>query len=273
MNNKLCIVATAALLIGWVSQAPARAQPADTAASTQPTTAATPQAADQPAIKLTRDGKPNPTFLKMHRSFLDRAKAGPIGLLFLGDSITQGWTKAPNVWNEHFGRYDPANFGIGGDHTEHVLWRIDHGELDNIHPKVVVLLIGTNNFHQNTADEIAAADRKIVAEIHQKLPDTKVLVLGVFPRGADPAATNDRRNGDVHGNVAATRQEIKQINAQLAKLDDGKMTRYLDIGDKFLNAKGEIPKDIMPEGLHPTAAGYKVWADAMQPLLDEMMKD
>jgi lysophospholipase L1-like esterase len=240
--------------------------------ATQPTTFAAPRAADQPSIKFDRYGRPNPTFVKMHQSFLERAKAGPIGILFLGDSITQGWTHAPQIWKDHYGKYNPANFGIGGDHTEHVLWRIDNGELDGISPRVVVLLIGTNNFRQNSADEIAAADRKIVAEIHQKLPQTKVLVIGIFPRGADPTATNDHRNGDAHGSVPAVRAMIKQINNQLAALDDGKTTRYLDVGPKFLNAKGEIPPELMKDALHPTESGYRIWADAMQPLLDEMMK-
>jgi lysophospholipase L1-like esterase len=272
------MMVAAMILIGWqLGAAPrawadAPATQATTEATSAPTTAPAPQAADQPALKLTRDGQPNATFLKMHQSFLARAKAGPIGVLFLGDSITQGWNSAPQIWKDHYGRYDPANFGIGGDHTEHVLWRIDHGELDNISPKVVVLLIGTNNYRQNTADEIAAADRKIVAEIHQKLPQTKVLVLGVFPRGADPTAARDRRNGDVHGNVAAVRAEMAQINQQLATLDDGNKTRYLDIGAKFLNDKGEITPAIMKDALHPTLAGYQIWAEAMQPLLDEMMK-
>jgi len=191
-----------------------------------------------------------------------------MGLLFIGDSITEGWihnakNQAPDVWKSHYWQYNPADFGIGGDRTEHVLWRIDHGELDGLTPKVVVVMIGTNNVPPgNPAEEIVAADTKIVQEIHDKIPDAKVLLLGIFPRGADPKDPK----------VADMRAEIKQINSELAKLDDGNKTRYLDIGDKFLDADGVIQKDIMSDALHPTPKGYQIWAEAMQPLLDEMMK-
>jgi lysophospholipase L1-like esterase len=206
------------------------------------------------------DGTPStniqPGFKAAHENFLKRGKE-PIGILFLGDSITAGWGKAKPVWDEHYGKYQPANFGIGGDRTQHVLWRIAHGELDGIHPKVLVLMIGTNNIGY-PVEEIIKGDLKIVDEIHQKLPDTKLLLLGIFPRGE--AANNPAR------------AKIKTVNAALAKLEDGKKTRYLDIGDKFLDASGTLPKDIMPDFLHPNAAGYKIWADATQPLLDEMLK-
>ena len=251
-----------ALLISLTLAGPALAADPATAPTTRPARRATVPAgpADQPAEKM-RNGKPEPHFAQRHASFLARGKAGPIGVLFLGDSITEGWGNAPDVWKQHYGKLDPANFGIGGDRTEHVLWRIDHGELDDIHPKVLVLLIGTNNIG-DTAAHIEKADEKIVAEIHQKLPDTKLLLLGIFPRGADPA----------NPNVAGMREKIRTVNAGLAKLDDGGKTRYLDIGDKFLAPDGKITVDIMKDGLHPTRAGYQIWADAMQPLLDEMLK-
>ena len=226
--------------------------------ATQPTG---PIRIDEPAVKIGRGGQSDKRFLELHQSFLARGKAGPIGILFLGDSITEGWNKAPNVWKEHYGNFDPANFGIGGDRTEHVLWRIANGELDGIHPKVLVLLIGTNNIG-NTAAEIAAADTKIVEEIRKKLPDTKLLLMGIFPRGADPE----------NPATALMRDRIKIVNEQLAKLDDGNKTRFLDISEKYLNADGIIRYSMMPDALHPTAIGYKIWADTMQPLLDEMLK-
>lgn len=213
--------------------------------------------ADQPSPKKDKDGTTvQPGFIAAHESFLKRGKQ-PIGILFLGDSITAGWGRAKPVWDEHYGKHDPANFGIGGDRTQHVLWRIANGELDGIHPKVLVLMIGTNNIGY-PPDQIIKGDLKIVEEIHKKLPDTKLLLLGIFPRGAEP------------NNPA--RAKIKTVNAALAKLDDGKKTRYLDIGNKFLDASGNLPKEIMPDFLHPNAEGYKIWADAMQPLLDEMLK-
>ena len=250
----ICVVS------GWIA---GKADAQTTQPATQP---AVVEPADQPAVKRdAKTGQPNPRFTQLHDAFLWRGKEAPIGLLFIGDSVTEGWihsrNQAPGVWKQHYWQYNPADFGIGGDRTQHVLWRIDHGELDGISPKVVVLMIGTNNIG-NTAEEITAADEKIVAEIHEKLPDAKLLLLGIFPRGADPKEPK----------VADMREKIKQVNSELAKLDDGNKTRYLDIGDKFLDGDGVIQKDIMSDALHPTAKGYHIWADAMQPLLDEMMK-
>jgi beta-glucosidase len=206
-------------------------------------------------------------FLQMHQKFLDRAKQGNIDLLFLGDSITEGWsTRGKEVWARTYEKYNPANFGISGDRTEHVLWRIENGELEGIHPKTLVLMIGTNNTGNNTADEIAAADRKIVEEIRAKLPETKILLLAIFPRGP-----RKNKEGVVTDDGVAKMEAIRAANAQLAKLDDGQHVRYLDISDKFL-VDGKIPDDIMPDQLHPNAKGYQIWADAMQPLLEEMMK-
>ena len=240
-----------------------------------------------PAEKKDASGK----FQKKHEEFLQRGKAGPIGVLFLGDSITEGWGKAPEVWEKFYKQYDAANFGIGGDRTEHVLWRIANGELDGIHPKVVILMIGTNNTSANDADQIAAADKKIVKEIQAKLPETKVLLLAVFPRGprppavakpapaapgakpAKPAAPKPVVSAQAMAEDAAKRMAIiNAINKELAKLDDGKKVRYLDLGPKFLGADGKIPMDVMPDQLHPNAKGYQIWADAMQPLLAEMLK-
>lgn len=221
-----------------------------------------PEPADAAAPKRDKDGQIQPRFQMMHEQFLKRGKDGPIGVLFLGDSITEGWAgRGKEVWASQYTKYQPANFGIGGDRTQHVIWRIENGELDGIHPKVLVLMIGTNNIGYPAAD-ILKGDKKIIEEIHQKLPDTKLLLLAIFPRGMDPKMAN----------VATMREKIKTVNAELAKLDDGSKTRYLDLGPKFLDAEGVLPADIMPDFLHPNAKGYQIWADAMQPLLDEMMK-
>jgi len=243
--------------------------------------------ADLPAIK----GAPGPNngFVKRHEGFLKDKEAmhDDVGFVLLGDSITDGWRTDPDVaakkskkavppgqerggkkvYDSAFGQYKPLNLGIGGDRTQHVLWRIDNGELDGIHPKVLMLMIGTNNLGPadkplNTNDEIVRGITKIVHEIRQKLPDTKILLLGIFPRGMDPKDPK----------VAVLRQRIKDINAQIASLDDGQHVKYLDIGDKFLQPDGTLPKDIMPDALHPDAKGYQIWADAVGPTLAEMMK-
>jgi lysophospholipase L1-like esterase len=197
---------------------------------------------------------------KLHQSFLERAKQGPIDVLFLGDSITQGWGgSGKNVWKE---RYDPlkaANFGISGDQTQHVLWRLKEGkELEGVHAKAVVLMIGTNNMFSDTAPQIADGVSAIVHELRHQLPDAQILLLGIFPRGeraADPV-----------------RDKIESVNNKIAKLDDGKHVHYLNIGGKFLAENGNLTKDIMPDYLHLSEKGYKIWADAIQPSLDEMLK-
>jgi lysophospholipase L1-like esterase len=231
-----------------------------------PAPAAAPPAAAHVDASAPIAKKDTGAFLKRHESFLARAKAGPIGLLFLGDSITDNWSKAPHIWKTYYEKYQPANFGIGGDTTQNVIWRIENGELDGIHPRVVVLMLGTNNSASHTAAEIFAADKKIVEMIRAKIPETKVLLLAIFPRGV-------RKNRD--GSVDSGEEKmavIRAVNFELAKLDDGKNVRCLDIGTQFLGQDGKIPFTIMPDQLHPSAAGYQLWADAMQPLLDEMMK-
>ncbi|MGD0388047.1 MAG: platelet-activating factor acetylhydrolase IB subunit [Tepidisphaeraceae bacterium] len=217
------------------------------------------QPADIPAPKLGPDGQMDAHFKKLHESFLLRRSQGPIGVLFLGDSITEGWSgRGKRVWDMYYSKLDAVNFGISGDRTQHVLWRIENGELDGISPKVVVLMIGTNNIIGYPAEDVLKADELIVQRIHEKLPDAKVLLLGIFPRGA---SADDPR-----------RAKIKTVNAGLATLDDGNKTRFLDIGSKFLNDDGSLPRPIMPDFLHPAAAGYQIWADAMAPLLDDMLK-
>jgi len=233
-------------------------------ATTAPSADQTPalQPADVPAPKLMPDGRMNPRFEQLHNSFLARRSEGPIGVLFLGDSITENWNgRGRSVWLQDYAPLNAANFGISGDQTQHVLWRIANGELDGINPKVVVLMIGTNNIPGYPREDVLRADELIVERIHEKLPNARVLVLGIFPRGRNP---QDELTADMRG-------KIKFVNAGLAKLEDGDKTRFLDIGEKFLQADGTLPPQIMPDGLHPNAGGYQVWADAMNELLGDMM--
>ena len=169
------------------------------------------------------------------------------------------------MWEKFYGSDHPANFGIGGDHVQNVLWRIENGELEHISPKVTVLMIGTNDTAANGAGEIAAGIEKLVSEIRHRLPNTKILLLAIFPRGPHNANTGTFDDGVERMRV------IRAVNARIAKLDDGHTVRYLDIGNKFL-VDGRIPDDVMADQLHPTAKGYQIWADAMQPLLEEMMR-
>lgn len=207
----------------------------------------------------------NSRFFRFHADFLDRAREGPVGLLFLGDSITHAWDRHPELWEAAWGAYDPANFGHGGDQTQHVIWRITQGELDHIDPKVVVLLIGTNNIHHYDPPAIVAGNQRIVELIHEKLPETKVLLLAIFPRGP---RTNGRGVVEDH---ALHMRKITAINAELARMDNGDSIRFLDLGPKFMSADGTIATAIMPDQLHLSAAGYEIWVEGMKPLVDEMM--
>jgi len=219
---------------------------------------AVPGAAD-PSVPVERK---DPIAHQLHEVFVQQCEDAPIGLLFIGDSITALWraTWAQDIWTNNFVKYEPANFGIGSDATQHVLWRINHGELDGINPKVVVLLLGTNNIKKNSPKDIAEADAKIVKIIRDKLPKSKVLLLGIFPR----AHKTDLAELKVP-------ERVKAVNALLAEMDDGVNVRYLDLGDK-LAPDGKVTPEIYQDGVHLTAKGLQIWAQAMTPLLQEMMK-
>ncbi len=220
--------------------------------------------ADDPSIGATKRG--NASFFEKHAAFLKRAAAGPAGVVFIGDSITQGWGKVPEIWEKAWGKYQPANFGIGGDRTQHVIWRIEEGELDKVSPKVVVLMIGTNNTMDDSAKDIAKANRKIVGMIEKALPETNILLLAVFPRGPRTM------RGNVDDPWEMRMEKIDTINADMAKLDNGRSIRFLDLGPKFTSADGTITHAIMPDQLHLSPAGYQIWVEGMAPLLTEMME-
>jgi lysophospholipase L1-like esterase len=205
-----------------------------------------------------------------HKSFVEIAQKGNIDLLFVGDSITDFWRNAPRadapatqamigqpVWNETFGKLNAANFGIAGDTTQGVLWRMQNGELEGFKAKLIVLMLGTNNINRNPNDDIVEGDRLIVEEFKKRQPQAKVLILGIFPRTAAPDNP--------------FRPTIKEINSKLAKFADNKQIFYMDIGDKFLTADGTLTTEIMADGLHPTTKGYQIWADATLPRVKELM--
>ncbi|MCY2928766.1 MAG: GDSL-type esterase/lipase family protein [Planctomycetota bacterium] len=193
---------------------------------------------------------------KIHESYVAKAKEGKAGLMFLGDSITEQWRNNA-VWQKHYAPLNAVNFGIGGDLTQNVLWRILNGETENAKPKVVILLIGTNNTGGNTAEEIAAGVKANVDALRKKLPASKILVLGILPRGQEAKTP--------------LRAKIAAVNAATKKLDDGKMVRYLDIGPKLLDKNGKLNGDVSPDALHLSEKGYQIWADAMAPLLARML--
>ncbi|MGE3173439.1 MAG: platelet-activating factor acetylhydrolase IB subunit [Planctomycetota bacterium] len=218
------------------------------------------QPQDNPAVvPAERDGN--------HRARHERINAevqahqGACDLIFVGDSITQGWEgKGKEVWAERYGARRALNLGIGGDRTEHVLWRFAHGNLDGIAPKVAVVMIGTNNLGHGSsnAEQTLAGVQRIVAELRARTPTTRVLLLGIFPRG-------ERFN--------AMRGDILQINQALRRLHDGEHVHFLDIGHVFVEDDGAITPEIMPDALHLSPAGYRRWAEAMEPTLQRLLAD
>ena len=202
-------------------------------------------------------------WVERHEGFVEQAQHDQIDLLFMGDSITDFWRRSgprygTNIWAEYYAPLHAADFGISGDRTENVIWRIDHGELDGLHPKVMVLMIGTNNSRTNSPGQIAKAIKVILDKTQEKCPDTKILLLGVFPR--------NRGNDD-----AAQIEAPAKINDIISKFADGNRIVYLNINDKFLGLDGKVPANIMPDFLHPNEHGYQIWADAMNPTLYQMM--
>ena len=210
-------------------------------------------------------------WVKRHEGFNAIAQAGNVDVLFVGDSITDGWRNAPprggkEVWDREFAPLRAANFGIGGDRTQHVLWRLQNGNLAGLRPRVVVLMIGTNNTgferdgttRRNTPAETAEGVRAILALLREKQPQAKILLLAVFPRGEKPDHPQ--------------RLQVAEINRSLARFGDGRSIHYLDINARFLAPDGTLPKDVMPDFLHPHAAGYRLWADALREPLAALLK-
>jgi len=211
-------------------------------------------AQDNPAAKpLNRD-------IPRHKQFLKIVAKGDADVIFIGDSITQGWEgSGKKVWAENFAPMKAVNLGIGGDQTGHVIWRITEGrELEPIKPKLAVMMIGTNNMGGHSAEQIAGGVKAIVEELRKQKPEMKILVLGIFPRSAK--ATDKIRD------------KIKQTNEMISKLADDKMVFYKDIGAKFLEADGKLEKKIMPDFLHLSHDGYQIWADAIKDDVAKLMK-
>lgn len=182
-------------------------------------------------------------------------------VLFIGDSITQGWEgEGKDVWAHYYTHRHAINLGIGGDRTEHVLWRFEHGNLDGVHPKVAVVMIGTNNSgdNDNTPGEIADGVTAIVQALRTRLPATKVLLLGIFPRGEQ---FNNQRG------------RLLQINQVLHRLADNKDIYWADFGFKFVAKDGSIPKDLMPDFLHLSPAAYGIWAASIEERLSQIIGD
>ena len=204
-------------------------------------------------------------WLARHQTDCELAQRGEAELICIGDSITHGFGGEPRldqgagepVWREKLERWKPINMGFSGDKTEHVLWRLAHRAVDGAKPKAAMVMIGTNNLQSNTPDEIAEGVGAILRTLREKLPHTRVLLLAIFPRGERPSDL--------------LRIKAGEVNRRLARLGDGRQVVFKDIGPVFLDASGVLSREIMPDFLHPNERGYRLWADAVVPLLSEMI--
>ena len=204
-----------------------------------------------------------------HAQLVEKARKGGIDIYFEGDSITRRWgaTNYPHLlanWKQNFFGWNAADFGWGGDTIQNILWRLNNGELDGVHPKIIVLLAGTNNVGNTVpagGDDAKVADitkglQAILHVMQTKAPDATIIVTGVFPR-------NDNM---------AVMPTINRINSNLARLTDGKKIRYLNVNDKLADGTGKLFDGMMnADRLHPTIKGYQVWADALKPIFTELL--
>jgi lysophospholipase L1-like esterase len=177
-----------------------------------------------------------------------------VDLIFDGDSITAIWrVNGASIWNDRYAKLNAYNFAYPGDATQHLLWRLQNGQVDNLHPKLVVLMIGANNY-ANTPEQTAEAIKAIIGEYQKRCPEAAILLEAIFPAGEQP--NTPERN---------KRKATNQIISQFA---DGKKVLYIDFGDKLVQPDGTISKDMLYDFTHPTAKGYQIWADAIQPTID-----
>ncbi len=209
---------------------------------------------------------------KRHEEVLRIKGAVNPEIVLIGDSITHFWAgepksnhaNGPHAWDSAFGKSRTLNLGFGWDRTKNVLWRIDHGELDGLKPGLVVIHIGTNNTsqtknaRQNTAPEIAAGVLAVCEGVRKKLPNTKIVLMAVFPREEKPDHPR--------------RKLIGETNLLLADMAREKGFVFLDIGPKLLTPDGILTKELAPDFCHPTEKGYQIWADALQPFIQSTTK-
>lgn len=192
-----------------------------------------------------------------HQVIADRLQQGHAGVLWIGDSIVERW-EGPGqaIWDRYYVPRDAVNMGISSDHTEYVLWRLEHCPLERVSPKLAIVMIGQDNTGWCSADQIAGGVSAVVTELRQKLPAMKILLLGVFYRGE---SSNDER------------AELAATNVLLAKLEDHEHVFYLDINSIFENPDGTIRQSLMPDFEHPSEEGYRVWAKAIEPKVAELL--
>jgi len=242
--------------------APAGKEPAKEPQAKEP-------AARPPAGAATPVARTDANSRTAHQQLLEKAKKGRIDVYFTGDSITSRWgaTDYPDFlanWKANFHGWNAANFGWGGDTVQNALWRLSNGELDGVKPKVIVVMAGTNNIgarlpaggEEAKVAEIADGLEAVLGVCREKAPDAVVVLMGITPRNDNPAAM----------------AVIDKVNERLGRLADGKRVRYLNINEKLTGKDGKLLAGVSPDRLHLSVKGYQVWADALKPVLTELLR-
>jgi lysophospholipase L1-like esterase len=210
-----------------------------------------------------------------HEQLVEKARKGRIDVYFEGDSITRRWGTSDRQykdflanWRQNFHGWNAGNFGWGGDTVQNILWRLENGELDGVHPKVIVLMAGTNNVgnvppagavdSDAKVDEVTQGIGAILEVMRRKAPEATVILMAITPR-------NDGRAG------TAVMPLIDRINARLSGLSDGKRVRFVNINDKLADREGKLREGVTVDGLHLSTKGYQIWADALRPILTELL--
>jgi lysophospholipase L1-like esterase len=211
----------------------------------------TPRTVEYPWMSIER-------WRQMYADQVARAEKGDVDVMFLGDSITEMWPKA--IWEANFGRFKPANFGIGGDHTGNVLWRLQNPAIASLKPKLIVLLIGVNNINlcNEGPEEVFGGIQAVVATLRKQYPSARILLNAVLPEGELPDAP--------------VRQRVVALDKMVATLGDGKNIFFHDYGPRFIGADGKLSAENQPDFLHLSEKGYRIWADAMRPDIEQLLK-
>jgi beta-glucosidase len=200
-----------------------------------------------------------PGWMERYESINARARQGKIDLIYIGDSIVERFDGVgKGIWDRYYEPRNALNLGISGDRTQHVIWRLDHGNIDGISPKLTIIMIGQNNGGHNTSIEIAEGVTEVVKRVRTKLPDSKILLLAIFQRREKPTPE---------------RAVLAEANEIISKLANSSSIAYMDINSVFVRPDGTIPSSLMPDFEHPNERGFKLWAEAIEAKVAELMAD
>jgi lysophospholipase L1-like esterase len=200
-----------------------------------------------------------PGWMERYESINARARQGKIDLIYIGDSIVQRFDGVgKGIWDRYYAPRNALNLGISGDRTQHVIWRLDHGNIDGISPKLAIIMIGQNNGGHNTSIEIAEGVTEVVKRVRTKLPDAKILLLAIFQRREKPTPE---------------RAVLAEANEIISKLANSSSIAYMDINSVFVRPDGKISSFLMPDFEHPNELGFKLWAEAIEAKVAELMAD